>query len=73
MLIADLGHLWSVRSVSDGWEVYYSIWRWNEMYWGNLGFVYVGAMMRMCFLSGLGLGGDADSGKKVTEKGPKTS
>lgn len=55
LLIADFGHLWSVNPM--GWEVYYRFWEWNEIYWGNLGFVYVGATMRTCFLLGLGLGG----------------
>jgi hypothetical protein len=27
------------------------------MYWGNLGFVYVGAAMRSCFLLGVGFEG----------------
>lgn len=36
------------------------------MDWGNVGFVYVGAAMRICFLMSVGMGG---SGKKVvTEK-----
>lgn len=55
LLIADFGHIWSVKAV--GWDVYYSFWRWNAMYWGNLGFVYLGATMRTCFLLGFGLPG----------------
>lgn len=55
LLIADFGHLASVSAV--GWEVYYRFWTWNSMYWGNLGFVYVGATMRSCFLMGVGLAG----------------
>ena len=35
-------------------SVYYRFWEWNSMYWGNLGFVYVGATMRLCFLMGAG-------------------
>ncbi|EMD00504.1 hypothetical protein BAUCODRAFT_172118 [Baudoinia panamericana UAMH 10762] len=53
LLIADLGHLYSVHSVGVG--IYWSAWAWNSMYWGNLGFVYLGATMRTCFLLGLGL------------------
>lgn len=53
LLIADFGHLASVQAV--GWEVYYRFWEWNAMYWGNLGFVYVGAMMRSAFLLGIGI------------------
>ena len=53
LLIADFGHIYSVNLV--GPEVYYRFWEWNSMYWGNLGFVYVGAAMRTCFLLGLGM------------------
>ena len=53
LLVADFGHLYSVKSV--GREVYWEFWKWNAMYWGNLGFVYVGAFMRSCFLLGVGL------------------
>ncbi|GAB1743983.1 hypothetical protein KC318_g11903 [Hortaea werneckii] len=53
LLIADFGHLWSVHAL--GWPIYYQFWTWNSIHWGNLGFVYVGASMRMAFLSGLGL------------------
>ena len=31
------------------------------MAWGNVGFVYVGASMRMCFLAGLGLDGKSEA------------
>ncbi|KAK3697674.1 hypothetical protein LTR37_017323 [Vermiconidia calcicola] len=55
LLIADFGHCYSVNKV--GIEVYYEFWKWNSMYWGNLGFVYVGAAMRTSFLLGLGLSG----------------
>lgn len=53
LLIADFGHLYSVNLA--GWQVYYRFWEWNSMYWGNLGFVYIGAAMRTAFLLGLGL------------------
>ena len=55
LLIADFGHLFSVHEV--GLEVYWRFWEWNSRMWGNLGFVYVGATMRACFLSGIGFGG----------------
>jgi len=55
LLVADFGHLASVTGV--GLEVYWRFWEWNSMYWGNLGFVYVGATMRACFLMGVGFGG----------------
>ena len=53
LLLADFGHVYSVNSV--GFDVYWQFWKWNSMYWGNLGFVYVGASLRIAFLSGLGL------------------
>lgn len=52
LLIADFGHLYSVNSM--GTEVYWRFWEWNAMYWGNLGFVYVGASLRTAFLLGIG-------------------
>lgn len=54
LLIADVGHLYSVHLA--GLRVYWEVWNWNAMYWGNVGFVYVGAMMRTAFLLGVGLG-----------------
>lgn len=56
LLVADLGHLWSVRETGTGWDVYVNIMGWNSMAWGNVGFVYDGMAMRLCFLSGIGLG-----------------
>jgi hypothetical protein len=55
LLLADFGHLASCAGV--GLEVYYRFWTWNSMYWGNLGFVYVGAATRSCFLMGVGFAG----------------
>ncbi|TVY47596.1 hypothetical protein LOCC1_G002336 [Lachnellula occidentalis] len=63
LLVADFGHLWSVNALGMG--VYWRIWEWNCMAWGNVGFVYVGALMRMCFLGGVGMGGRG--GGKVKE------
>ena len=54
LLVADIGHLYSVNGV--GTAIYYEFWHWNAMYWGNLGFVYVGATFRTAFLLGIGLG-----------------
>lgn len=53
LLIADFGHVYSVKAAGLG--VYVKFWEWSAMYWGNLGFVYVGASLRTCFLLGLGL------------------
>ena len=41
LLLADIGHLYSVRSLGLG--IYYRAWSWNAMHWGNIGFVYLGA------------------------------
>lgn len=53
LLLADFGHLYSVRML--GVQMYWSFWTWNAMDWGNVGFVYLGAAMRMAFLAGVGL------------------
>lgn len=53
LLIADLGHLYSVSPV--GLQVYWAFWNWNAIDWGNVGFVYLGATMRSAFLLGVGL------------------
>ncbi|TVY31735.1 hypothetical protein LSUB1_G008316, partial [Lachnellula subtilissima] len=38
LLLADFGHLWSVKALGTG--VYWRAWEWNCMAWGNVGFVY---------------------------------
>lgn len=53
LLIADLGHLYSVHPL--GLEVYWNVLGWNAIDWGNVAFVYVGAFMRISFLSGFGM------------------
>ncbi|TKA69590.1 hypothetical protein B0A49_05236, partial [Cryomyces minteri] len=53
LLIADFEHLYSVSPL--GPDVYYKVTTWNAMAWGNVGFVYCGALMRIAFLSGCGL------------------
>ncbi|KAJ9629952.1 hypothetical protein H2203_002337 [Taxawa tesnikishii (nom. ined.)] len=63
LLVADFGHIYSVKSV--GSDIYWQFWDWNAIYWGNLGFVYVGATLRMAFLAGIGLSG---SGARKTVK-----
>ncbi|KAK0936982.1 hypothetical protein LTR29_011481 [Friedmanniomyces endolithicus] len=60
LLIADFGHLYSVHLI--GVNIYYEFWNWSSMYWGNLGFVYVGAAMRTAFLLGAGFG---PAGRKI--------
>ena len=53
LLVADLGHLYSVNFV--GWYVYWNVIAWNAIDWGNVAFVYAGATVRLCFLLGLGV------------------
>jgi len=53
LLVADFGHLYSCHGL--GLDIYWNVLGWNKMDWGNIGFVYVGATMRMLFLSGVGL------------------
>ncbi|KAF2729198.1 hypothetical protein EJ04DRAFT_516126 [Polyplosphaeria fusca] len=52
LLLADFGHLASVRLVGS-W-VYWQVWKWNAIDWGNVGVVYVLAVVRICFLAGVG-------------------
>ena len=61
MLLADFGHLYSVKGL--GLEIYWNALKWNKMDWGNVGFVYAGATMRMLFLAGVGL--DTANGRKA--------
>lgn len=59
LLIADFGHLWAVRNTASSyWEVYAAFWTWNGMGWGNVGFVYFGALTRVAFLMGIGVAGE---------------
>lgn len=53
MLIADFGHLYSVSAL--GPDIYWKATQWNVMDFGNVGFVYAGACMRIAFLCGIGL------------------
>jgi hypothetical protein len=53
MLIADLGHLYSVKAL--GPDIYWKFTQWNVMDFGNVGFVYAGACLRVAFLGGIGL------------------
>lgn len=60
MLVADAGHLYSVRAAGAP-EIYWSVGRWNAIDWGNIPFVYLGASMRIAFLAGIGLGGGTEA------------
>jgi len=66
LLIADFGHIYSIRVM--GLDTYWKFWEWNSIYWGNLGFVYVGATLRICFLLGLGLVDGKNSGSVSNKK-----
>jgi len=63
LLVADLGHLYTVRQL--GVDIYWSVGRWNAIDWGNVPFVYLGATMRMAFLVDVGLG---RKGKRLAKK-----
>jgi len=54
LLVADFGHLYSVYEL--GHHGYWQFWTWNAIGWGNVGFVYLGAAMRIAFLIGFGVG-----------------
>lgn len=59
LLIADFGHLYSLYPLGLG--IYYDVLKWGPMDWGNIAFVYCGATARICFLTGVGLGGEKKS------------
>nr|KAK5441341.1 hypothetical protein LTR18_007185 [Exophiala xenobiotica] len=66
LLIADFGHLYSCFPL--GLDYYYDIKSWNSIAYGNILFVYCGALTRICFLLGVGLGGP----KKAKAKAKKS-
>jgi len=53
LLVADFGHL--ATNLPLGLRIFWSVFEWNAMTWGSIGFVYAGAAMRLAFLFGLGL------------------
>ena len=53
LLVADFGHLYSVWGLGTG--LYWKVHLWSAMDWGNIGFVYAGALTRITFLCGLGV------------------
>jgi len=53
LLVADFGHLYSVYPL--GIDIYWSVSKWNAIDWGNIAFVYAGALTRISFLLGIGL------------------
>jgi hypothetical protein len=52
LLVADLGHLYSVRAVGS-W-VFWQFWKWNAIDVGNVPFVYFLAVTRILFFAGVG-------------------
>jgi len=64
LLLADFGHLYSVKGL--GADIYWNVLKWNRMDWGNVGFVYAGATMRMLFLAGFGM--DTAGGREAAER-----
>lgn len=63
LLVADLGHLWTVRPLGAAVYLPWSCARWNAIDWGNVPFVYLGAAMRVAFLADVGLGKGGGSGR----------
>lgn len=70
LLIADFGHLATMvpvarsKGIRGMEEMFVEFWTWNAMEWGSVGFVYVGALMRVSFLvwTGTGVGGSKREG-----------
>ncbi|EIM88630.1 uncharacterized protein STEHIDRAFT_120766 [Stereum hirsutum FP-91666 SS1] len=55
LLVADFGHLATMAPA--GAEIFWNVASWNAMAWGSVGFVYLGATMRLCFLADIGFKG----------------
>ncbi|KAJ3557767.1 hypothetical protein NM688_g1292 [Phlebia brevispora] len=69
LLVADFGHLATMipLALEKGWlDVFVRFWAWNAMEWGSVGFVYAGALTRMCFLAGVRVG--VKDGKSAAKK-----
>lgn len=64
LLVADFGHLATMSPL--GHVVFWRVWDWNAMVWGSVGFVYIGASLRICFLRGVGMGAsEVDRSKRL--------
>ena len=63
LLIADVGHLYSVLPLGFS-RAFLQWWHWNAIDWGNVGWVYVLALTRLCMLLGIGFGGPRAPGLK---------
>jgi hypothetical protein len=64
LLVADFGHL--ATMIPAGTEIFWNVSKWNAMAWGSVGFVYLGASLRLCFLAGVGLGHDERRARKLS-------
>jgi hypothetical protein len=58
LLVADLGHLYSVAPA--GPSMYWAYSSWNAIDWGNVPFVYFLAIVRICLLMRLGFDNATD-------------
>ncbi|KAF8505933.1 hypothetical protein F5888DRAFT_1791884 [Russula emetica] len=65
LLVADFGHL--ATMIPAGTEIFWNVSKWNAMAWGSVGFVYLGASLRLCFLAGVGLGLEHDERRRATK------
>ncbi|KIY68432.1 hypothetical protein CYLTODRAFT_421653 [Cylindrobasidium torrendii FP15055 ss-10] len=54
LLVADFGHLASMRGL--GIQIYWNAWEWNVLTAGSVLLVYICALLRICFLLGVGMG-----------------
>lgn len=70
LLVADIGHLYTLRSLGSSIYLPWNFASWNAIDWGNIPFVYLGASMRTAFLLNVGMGGA--SSKKLPAAGKKS-
>ena len=59
--------------IPAGAEIFWNVSKWNAMAWGSVGFVYLGASFRLCFLAGVGLGHDERRAMKLMKQGLDSS
>lgn len=55
LLLADFAHLYALGEL--GPRIYYDVTSWSAADVGNVPWVYVGVILRLCFLTGVGMGG----------------
>lgn len=71
LLVADFGHLWGCRQLGD--DVFWKVWEWNRIDWGNVGVVYGLAVARICFLAGVGFGWQGQRERREGRDGLKSN